>query len=177
MSPCKDPTGRLQSRHAAAAKTILNANICNCHCCSLCVHEETRDPSDHHSAIRACWRRRARKDPRRSGLHQRAIEPIGDDLHLGPSLLTEIEKYRNPGSIRTAWICLSRTSGVTRSNVVWRAMHSREEILPPCHAASTSRHTGSAKRSRRRSVGSSGAIVPSKSTKTHNRRAFLSCIS
>src|SRR5204863_3083994 len=45
-------------------------------------------------------------------------------------------------------------------------MHSREEISPACQAVSTTRHNGSANRSSSRSVGSSGAMVPSKSTST-----------
>src|SRR5215510_266151 len=50
-------------------------------------------------------------------------------------------------------------------------MHSREEIVPACQAASMSRHAGSANCSKSRSVGSSGAMVPSKSRRTRHHVA------
>src|SRR5262245_51876170 len=50
-------------------------------------------------------------------------------------------------------------------------MHSREEIVPACQAASISRHAGSANCSKSRSVGSSGAMVPSKSRRTRHHVA------
>src|SRR5262245_50097608 len=50
-------------------------------------------------------------------------------------------------------------------------MHSRDEILPSCQAASMSRHAGSANCSKSRSVGSSGAMVPSKSRRTRHHVA------
>ena len=66
---------------------------------------------------------------------------------------------RNPGSTRTLRISSSGSSGVARNSATCRRMHSRDEIRPACHASSMSRQIGSAKRSKRRSVGSSGATV------------------
>src|SRR5262249_4391065 len=53
-------------------------------------------------------------------------------------------------------------------------MHSREDISPPCHRLSISRHEGSAKRSSKLSVGSSGAMVPSKSISSSHVELLLS---
>ena len=101
---------------------------------------------------------------RRTALTTRS-KPSETIFTSAPRRRQNSRKAGKPGSIRTERICSSSASGVARSRATWRVMHSREEICPPCQAASISRHAGSAKCSSRRSVGSSGATVPSKSTR------------
>ena len=93
-------------------------------------------------------------------------KPSETTVTLTPWRRQKLRKIGDPGSICILRISSSSTSGVTRKRATWRSMHSREEICPACHASSMLRQVGSANRSRRRSVGSFGAIVPSKSTRT-----------
>ena len=82
-------------------------------------------------------------------------------------------KPRKPGSISTDAMKASISAGVARTRSIWRTMHSREPMRPAFHSSSMSRHAGAANRSSSRSVVSTGAIVPSKSSRTrHFTRAI-----
>ena len=76
----------------------------------------------------------------------------------------------NPGSISMPATKSSISAWLARTRSIWRTMHSREPMRPAFQSSSMSRHAGSAKRSSSRSVVSTDAMVPSKST---NRRHFI----
>ena len=117
-------------------------------------------------ATRAGWRRREGEAAFFRAAPTTRSKPSETILTSAPSRRQKARNAGKPGSMRTLRICASSCSGVTRSSSTWRCMHSREEIWPDCQAVSTTRHSGSANRSSKRSVGSSGATVPSKSTRT-----------